>query len=267
MYEYIPVTIPGKYILLRHYATSRKDAGSIHKVIGFFQFTKSFQPHYDSGVVDSASNRNQYHKIFLEVKRGRCLRLTTSPQSVRRLPRKCGILDISQPYRPPRLVTRTALPFLYLYMSLNLRSNSICLPTETSVAPFGVCELAYLSTKSVSDLYTNKASRRVISSPLTQNVYFINCLSGELFTNYCATVAAAWNWGEGIRYRPHSSAKQWVRSCRNLPGHIKWRGIFTPHTGKSYRGVRCTLHGKEMKPRLESWQLLPLEANAQTGLH
>jgi hypothetical protein len=42
--------------------------------------------------------------------------LTTLPPSVSKLSRQCGILNISQRYRPPSPVTGIALLYLYIYI-------------------------------------------------------------------------------------------------------------------------------------------------------
>jgi hypothetical protein len=103
---------------LRYCATNRKVAGSIPPgVSGFFIDIKSFRSHYGPGV-DSASNRNEYQEYFLEVKSGRCVRLTTNHHPVP-LSRNLGALTS----RNPLGLFRPVMGLLYLLVDCMTNSS------------------------------------------------------------------------------------------------------------------------------------------------
>jgi hypothetical protein len=120
----------GVHSWLKNYATSQKVTGSSpDEIIDFLNLPNSSirnGPWFYSVSLSEISTKN----CFWAVVRGRRVSPSTSPSSVSRLSRKCGSLDVSQPYRIPR--PDTGITLLSTLFSISTK------PRKLSVLRLGV---------------------------------------------------------------------------------------------------------------------------------
>jgi hypothetical protein len=133
---------------LRHYAKSRKVAGSIPSGVTDLILPAALWP-----CGDSTSNRNEYQEYFLGCKGGRCVGLTTLPPSCA----DCIEILVASTFYSFQVLSRAVMDLLYFtqyegewvwYIKCLFRvsvlfdtaDNSFCCGAEVRFLEFHVCQ-------------------------------------------------------------------------------------------------------------------------------